>query len=56
MEEFPLVPRAVRVLELAPDGGPIHPGLLTLEVGTRLVWSVRPNNKIDLVSSVLNRI
>ena len=48
--DAPIVPRAVRVLELAQDGAPVHTGLLSIEVGTRLVWSVRPNSKIDFVS------
>ena len=42
-------PRAVRVLELGEDGAPIHNGLLVVEVGTRLVFSVKPNARIDLV-------
>lgn len=42
-------PRSVRVLELGEDGAPVHQGLLAIEVGTRLVFSVRPNPRIDLV-------
>ena len=45
----PAAPRAVRVLELGDDGAPVHAGLLVIEVGTRLVFSARPNSRVDLV-------
>lgn len=45
----PAAPRAVRVLELGDDGAPVHAGLLVIEVGTRLVFSARPNTRVDLV-------
>ena len=43
-------PRAVRVIELDASGVPAYSGLHLLEVGTRLVFNVRPNARIDLGS------
>ena len=42
-------PRSVRTLELTSEGAPLHDGLLVVEVGTRLVFSMRPNARADLV-------
>ena len=50
MEAAIAAPRAVRVLEIDEYGEPKHKGLLVIEVGTRLVFSARPNPRIDLVS------
>ena len=41
-------PRAVRILSLGSDGAP-QDGLLVIEVGTRLVFSMRPNDKVSMV-------
>ncbi len=43
-------PRTVRLIELGEDGAPTYKGLLILEVGTRAVFIVRPNTKMNLVS------
>lgn len=44
-------PRAVRIIELAEDGSPKYKGLLIVEVGTRLVFSMRPNTRVSMVSA-----
>jgi hypothetical protein len=49
---LPAPPRAVRIIELGEDGSPACPGLLIVEVGCRLVFNVRPNHKMDMVSVV----
>lgn len=49
-------PRAVRLIELGEDGAPTYKGLLILEVGTRAVFIVRPNTKMDMVSSSLRTL
>ena len=41
-------PRAVRILSLGSDGAP-QDGLLVIEVGTRLVFSMRPNDTVSMV-------
>jgi hypothetical protein len=41
--------RSIRVLELKEDGSPLHQGLLVIECGTRLVFSMRPSPRVDLV-------
>ncbi len=43
-------PRAVRIIELGEDGSAAFKGLLIVEVGTRLVFSMRPNPKVSIVS------
>lgn len=48
-------PRAVRVIEIAEDGSPVHKGLLTIELGCRLVFSVKPNYKMDFVRAAGGR-
>ena len=51
MEEvLATAPRAVRIIELSDRGEPIHTGLFIVEVGTRLVFTMKPNAKVDLVS------
>ncbi len=42
-------PRAVRVCECVDTGVSAHAGLLIIELGSRLVITMRPNNKVDLV-------
>ncbi len=42
--------RAVRILPLGSDGAPLLKGLLIVEVGSRLVFSVAPNERMDFVS------
>ena len=46
---LPFAPRAVRIIALKEDGTPVHSGLFIVEVGTRLVFTMRPNTTIDLV-------
>ena len=43
-------PRAVRILSLGADGAPLEDGLLVIEVGTRLVFSMKPNERVSMVS------
>jgi hypothetical protein len=43
-------PRAVRILSLGADGAPQEDGLLVIEVGTRLVFSMKPNERVSMVS------
>ena len=41
--------RACRVIELREDGIPTYAGLLVVEEGTRLVFTMRPTPKVDFV-------
>lgn len=52
----PVPPRAVRIIELGENGTPVYAGLLIVEVGNRLVFNVRPNHKMDLVSDLPRRL
>lgn len=49
----PEAPRAVRIIELGEDGAPTFKSLLIVEVGTRLVFSMRPTSKVSLVRTTL---
>ena len=46
-------PLVIRVLELSDDGALRHPGLLCVELGARLVFSMRPSPRVDLASVVV---
>ena len=46
-------PRAVRILSLGADGAPLEDGLLVIEVGTRLVFSMKPNERVSMVSDII---
>ena len=46
-------PRAVRILSLGADGAPLEDGLLVIEVGTRLVFSMKPNERVSMVSEII---
>jgi hypothetical protein len=45
----PSAPRAVRLIELGEDGAPTYKGLLMVEAGTRLVFTMRPTPHVDMV-------
>lgn len=43
-------PLRVRILQLDENGAVLHPGLYIVEAGSRLIFSVKSNARISLVS------